>query len=83
MRSPIPIKHYLLIVIAFFSKLKVSCGLSNNNHCKLLMANVKTRSNVDPYIVVRLVTRCCRSFVLKYAKYQANISKHGEKSGDI
>ena len=30
--SPIPIKHYLLIVIDFFSKLKVSCGLSNNNH---------------------------------------------------
>ena len=35
-----PIKHYLLIVIEFFSALKVSCGLSNNNHCKLLMANV-------------------------------------------
>jgi hypothetical protein len=30
-RSPIPIKHYLLIVIEFFAKLKVSCGLSNNN----------------------------------------------------
>jgi hypothetical protein len=39
-RSPIPIKHYLLIVIEFFSKLKVSFGPSNNNHCKLLMANV-------------------------------------------
>ena len=39
-RSPISIKHYLLIVIEFFSELKVSCGLSNNNHCKLLMANV-------------------------------------------
>ena len=39
-RSPIPIKHYLLIVIEFFSELKVSCDLSNNNHCKLLMANV-------------------------------------------
>ena len=25
------IKHYLLIVIEFFSELKVSCGLSNNN----------------------------------------------------
>jgi hypothetical protein len=33
-------KNYLLIVIEFFSELKVSCGLSNNNHCKLLMANV-------------------------------------------
>ena len=39
-RSSIPIKHYLLIVIEFFSELKLSCGLSNNNHCKLLMANV-------------------------------------------
>ena len=39
-RSPISIKHYLLIVIEFFSELKVSCGPSNNNHCKLLMANV-------------------------------------------
>ena len=27
-RSPIPIKHYLLIDIEFFSELKVSCGLS-------------------------------------------------------
>ena len=30
----------LIIVIEFFSELKVSCGPSNNNHCKLLMANV-------------------------------------------
>jgi hypothetical protein len=39
-RSSIPITHYLLIAIEFFSKLKVSCGMSNNNHYKLLMANV-------------------------------------------
>ena len=39
-RSPIPIKYYLLIVIEFFPELKVSCGLSNNTHCKLLMAKV-------------------------------------------
>jgi hypothetical protein len=32
-----------LIVIEFFSELKVSCGLSNNNHCKLLTANVLQR----------------------------------------
>ena len=39
----------------FFPELKVSCSLSNINHCKSLNANVrpsvKTRSNVDQSIV--------------------------------
>jgi hypothetical protein len=52
-RSSIPIKHYLLIVIEFFSELKVSCGLSNNNHCKLLMANV-LQWKQGPMLVRRL-----------------------------
>jgi hypothetical protein len=52
-RSPISIKHYLLIVIEFFSELKVSCGLSNNNHCKLLMANV-LQWEQSPMLIRRL-----------------------------
>jgi hypothetical protein len=52
-RSPIPIKHYLLIVNEFFSELKVSCGLSNNNHCKLLMANV-LQWKQGPILICRL-----------------------------
>jgi hypothetical protein len=52
-RSPIPIKHYLLIVIEFFSEIKVSCGLSNNNHCKLLMANV-LQWKQGPMLICRL-----------------------------
>ena len=67
-RSPIPIKYYLLIVIEFFSELKVSCGLSNNIHCKLLMAKVLQWKQVS-MLIRRLwwgwSHNCCWSFVLK------------------
>ena len=69
-RSPISIKHYLLIFIEFFSELKVSCGLSNNIRCKLSMANVHQWKQ-GPMLIRRLwwgwshTVVQCRSFVFK------------------
>jgi hypothetical protein len=69
-RSPISIKHYLLIFIEFFSELKVSCGLSHNIHCKLSMAN-DLQWKQGPMLIRRLwwgwshTVVQCRSFVLK------------------
>jgi hypothetical protein len=43
----------------------VSCGLSNNNHCNLLMANV-LQWKQGPMLIRRLWwgwSHCCRSFV--------------------
>ena len=39
-----------------FSELKVSCGLSNNNHCKLLMANV-LQWKQGPMLIPRLIPK--------------------------
>jgi hypothetical protein len=48
----IAIPLHLLIVIEFFSELKKSC-VSNNNHCKLLMANV-LKWKQGPMLIRRL-----------------------------
>jgi hypothetical protein len=77
-RSPIPIKHYLLIDIDFFSKLKVSCGPSNNNHCKLLMANV-LQWKQGPMLIRRLWWVSPKSLYTHIPKKQVNISKYSKK----
>jgi hypothetical protein len=77
-RSPIPIKHYFLIDIDFFSKLKVSCGPSNNNHCKLLMANV-LQWKQGPMLIRRLWWVSPKSLYTHIPKKQVNISKYSKK----